>query len=122
MRIPAGNYLWIFSASRGRDTHAPGGIRTVFYFRNLSKRKPIFILGQRGNFLSVPANHPSLASQPRITWARGKTHTPYGDIESELRLMPNGHYEYQFIVPKGVAYDVNIKDLSDDDVIKVRQI
>lgn len=67
-----------------------------------------------------PANHPSLAFQPRITWARGKTHTPYGDIESEWRHLPNGHYEYQFIVPRGVAYDIYIKDLSDEDIVKVK--
>lgn len=53
-----------------------------------------------------PENHPTLAYQPRITWARAKTHTPHGDVSSEWRRMEDGHYKFTFTIPQGITYEV----------------
>lgn len=68
-----------------------------------------------------PANHPSLQSQPRITWARTKIHTPYGDITSVWHLQPDCHYDYEFTVPPGVTYDIKIPHLSERDRVVVNR-
>ena len=65
-----------------------------------------------------PADHPSLKSQPRITWARAKFNTPHGTISSEWKFVKD-HYEYKFQIPKGVTYEVNIPGLKNEDVVKV---
>ncbi|NPD91804.1 alpha-L-rhamnosidase [Xylanibacter muris] len=68
-----------------------------------------------------PADHPTMAYQPRITWARAKTHTPYGDIEASWKLTSKGHYEYTFLIPNGVTYNVDIPGLTANDKVIVRQ-
>jgi alpha-L-rhamnosidase len=65
-----------------------------------------------------PADHPSLKTQPRITWARTKFNTPHGTITSEWKFVKD-HYEYKFRVPKGVTYEVDIPGLQNADVVKV---
>ena len=66
-------------------------------------------------------NHPTLQYQPRITWMRSKIHTVKGDITSSWRLFPDGHYEYEFSLPKGMTYDVAIPHLQPRDKVIVRQ-
>lgn len=66
-----------------------------------------------------PADHPSLRLQPRITWARTKIHTPYGDITSAWHLQSDGHYDYEFTVPIGITYDIKIPHLSERDRVVV---
>jgi hypothetical protein len=66
-----------------------------------------------------PANHPSLRSQPRITWMRTKVHTPYGAIHSAWRCDSKGHYEYVFTLPRSVTYEIKIPDLTPEDKVKV---
>ena len=68
-----------------------------------------------------PAHHPSLQSQPRITWARTKIHTPHGDITSSWRLAPDGHYDYEFTVPRSITYDIRIPHLSEKDRVVVNK-
>lgn len=66
-----------------------------------------------------PANHPSLRSQPRITWMRTKVHTPYGAIHSAWRCDSKGNYEYVFTLPRSVTYEIKIPDLTPEDKVKV---
>ena len=68
-----------------------------------------------------PVNHPTLRYQPRITWMRSKIHTPHGDITSTWHYYPDGHYEYEFTLPHGVTYDVDIPHLQPNDKVVVRQ-
>ena len=65
-----------------------------------------------------PADHPSLSTQSRITWARTKVHTPQGDITSSWRLT-RGHYKYSFTLPKGLNYELRIPDLQPGDQVFV---
>lgn len=66
-----------------------------------------------------PDNHPTLANQPRMTWAKAKIKIPQGYVTSEWRLK-NGHYEYRFKLPKGVTYTLDIPGLQPDDVVVVK--
>ena len=68
-----------------------------------------------------PDNHPTLAYQPRITWARSRIHTPHGDITSVWHRFPDGHYEYEFLLPHDVTYDVAIPHLQPSDKVFVGQ-
>ena len=68
-----------------------------------------------------PADHPSLQSQPRITWARTKIHTLHGDITSSWRLAPDGHYDYDFTLPHGITYDIKIPHFTEQDRVNVRR-
>lgn len=65
--------------------------------------------------------HPTLQYQPRITWMCTKIHTPQGDVSSAWRRMADGHYEYEFTLPKGVTYDVSIPHRQPQDKVVVRQ-
>lgn len=69
-----------------------------------------------------PDGHPSLKSQKRIDWAKVKTCTPNGDISSEWRRTPDGHYEFDFILPAGLDYDIDIPGLTDKDIVNVRRL
>jgi alpha-L-rhamnosidase len=66
-------------------------------------------------------DHPTLVYQPRITWARAKTHTSYGDISSEWQRMEDGQYKFTFIIPKGVTYEVRGIDSEDKVIIRVSE-
>ena len=68
-----------------------------------------------------PADHPSLQSQPRITWARTKIHTPHGDITSCWRLAPDGYYDYEFTVPSSITYNIKIPHLAEGDRVIVNK-
>lgn len=58
-----------------------------------------------------PDNHPTLAYQPRITWARAKTHIPHGDITSEWKRGEDGKVLCTFTLPEGVSYEVRVAHL-----------
>lgn len=64
-------------------------------------------------------NHPTLATQPRITWARTKVHTPQGDIISAWRRTADGHYEYEFSLPEGTDYRIDIPGMEAEDKVTV---
>ncbi|MBR1394565.1 MAG: hypothetical protein IJ559_02765 [Prevotella sp.] len=48
-------------------------------------------------------------------------HTPQGDITSAWRLMGDGHYEYEFTLPAGVTYSVDIPHLTNKDKVIIKQ-
>lgn len=66
-----------------------------------------------------PDNHPTLTYQPRITWARAKTHTPYGDIQAAWEIMEDGHYKYSFRLPANVTYELCIPGLTENDIVLI---
>lgn len=63
---------------------------------------------------------PHVDSLKRITYAKGKTHTPQGDVCSEWSLQKNGHYRYCFLVSKGLQYESHIPNLHPMDKVVVR--
>ena len=67
-----------------------------------------------------PDNHPTLAYQPRITWAKAKTQTPHGEVSASWRLKKNGHYEYTLTLPAGVTYELQIPNLTEKDEVRVK--
>ena len=67
-----------------------------------------------------PDNHPTLAYQPRITWAKAKTETPHGTVSASWRLKKNGHYEYTLTLPAGVTYELQIPHLTEKDEIRLK--
>lgn len=60
-----------------------------------------------------PDNHPTLAYQPRITWARAKTHTPHGDISASWKRTDDDRYKYTLTIPEGVTYELRGIDPED---------
>lgn len=66
-------------------------------------------------------NHPTLATQPRMTWARTKVHTPHGDITSAWRMADDRHYEYTFSLPAAIGYRVAIPDLQPTDKVIIKR-
>lgn len=67
-------------------------------------------------------NHPTLAFQPRITWIKTRIHTPQGYISSEWRYRKDGHYEYNFTLPEGVDYTIDIPELTAEDKVTVKTV
>lgn len=97
---------WLYAYVGGIRPAAPG-FKTVILSPRADRR---------------PDGHPSLAKQPRVTWARAKVHTPQGDVTSEWRRMEDGHYEYVFSLPEGVDYRVEIPGKQAGDKVTVKRI
>lgn len=63
---------------------------------------------------------PHVDPSGRITYAKGKTRTPQGDIHAEWSLQKNGHYRYVFTLPKGLDYEVRLPNQHPQDKIIIR--
>lgn len=64
-------------------------------------------------------DHPTLDRQPRMTWARTKVRTPQGDIAAAWRRTGDGHYEYEFQLPEGTGYRLEIPGLQAEDKVTI---
>lgn len=68
-----------------------------------------------------PDDHPTLARQPRIRWARCRIRTPQGEIAAAWERTAEGSFVYRFTLPAGVDCELAIPGLTRADRVEIER-